>query len=243
MSNKVVYADGSIRYYNEANQLHNELGAALIMPDGYKEYWRDGKKYVPKKYLNILTRCTRLENLEAIAECLAYRTPNIEWWVLFYKGEAEAAKPYLDNIDYAEPWVFKSKIKRDDNKEAFGIDLLNDLVEPNGEVTYIYVLDDDNLIHPDFLDTWGQIVPNKKAYVFNQALPNGDTRIAAPENMEVGKVDMGQVVIHASLLKKNNYFSLGYTGDGITFEALHKSDPEEFEFINETVTYYNRLKW
>lgn len=40
---KTIHPDGSIRFYNEFNYLHNDNGPAIIFPEGLEEYWSYGR--------------------------------------------------------------------------------------------------------------------------------------------------------------------------------------------------------
>lgn len=116
---------------------------------------------------------------------------------------------------------------------------------PNDD--WIWILDDDNLLHPGFFSAlwkaWNDF-PEKDAIVFSQNRKDalGPVLPAAPENMRVGRVDTAQVVFRKSLLGTDRMREDHKCADGILYETLDKKYPSAFAFVDEAVVNFNWQK-
>jgi glycosyltransferase involved in cell wall biosynthesis len=129
---------------------------------------------------------------------------------------------------------------------SFGYDMINYVI---GKINngWIYILDDDNIMHPEF---YTEIINSintfdSKIFVFNQQVDGKDftkldIRLALPDNMKLQGVDIAQVIFNRSILKYD--FDLDYKADGYMIEKLYSEYPEEFLFINKIICYYNFLQ-
>lgn len=113
---------------------------------------------------------------------------------------------------------------------------------------WVYFLDDDTLLHPDFLDT---IIPllesneDKAAIIFDQENKDGSMRLFANINqVKVCHIDMGQYVVNLSKLPSDLRFKEDdYCADGIFIEELfNRVGTEQFLVINKTLSTYNKLR-
>lgn len=113
---------------------------------------------------------------------------------------------------------------------------------------WVYFLDDDTLLHPDFLET---IIPllesnsDKAAIIFDQENKDGTMRLFANINqVKVCHIDMGQYIVNLSKLPSDLRFKEDdYCADGIFIEELfNRVGPEQFLVINKTLSTYNKLR-
>jgi hypothetical protein len=112
---------------------------------------------------------------------------------------------------------------------------------------WVYVLDDDNILHPSFInliwfyiDFYGPL--KKQAFVFDQLLPDGTIRTANYDVIKMNHIDQAQYLVHHELIGNLRYDENLYQDDGLFIETLHYSNPEKFMVINETMCYYNKLR-
>lgn len=113
---------------------------------------------------------------------------------------------------------------------------------------WVYFLDDDTLLHPDFLET---IIPllesnsDKAAIIFDQENKDGSMRLFANINqVKVCHIDMGQYIVNLKKLPSDLRFKEDdYCADGIFIEELfNRVGPEQFLVVNKTLSTYNKLR-
>jgi hypothetical protein len=125
------------------------------------------------------------------------------------------------------------------SQKNLGIDLVED--------GFYHCLDDDNIVHPDFMQRISSALlshPGKKAFVFNQQRWDGAGNLrATPELMLPCKIDNTMFVVHKSLIGDRRY-DLEKAGieDYWFFRGLFDSDPGTFVFIDEFLAYYNYIR-
>jgi len=194
---------------------------------------------------NIITRCSRTKNLLKIKESIFKNDSNIVWWIYFDTTilkdiDAELlSELQSDNIK-----LFFKKSSQNDYGHAF----VNDFIDKisNG---WVYVLDDDNILHEDFIKTITDKIkenPDKKAFIFNQKVDGKDftkldIRVAKPENMKSQLIDMAQFILRRDLIGEIRLKLEDYKADGYFIEEIYKKSPKEFFFINQILCYYNFL--
>jgi hypothetical protein len=151
--------------------------------------------------LNILTRVSRVTNIRQIYESISKDSKNFKiiWWTLFdVSAITEVPTDLLVFLDG------KSKIKFfDSSKNDYllwgGINEIIDEIEDG----FVYVLDDDNILHENFYDRLSEIIdnnPDKSGFIFNQKVDGKDftkldVRLASPENTKVQSIDMAQFLL------------------------------------------------
>lgn len=194
----------------------------------------------------IITRCTRPENLQTVANSLTEAfSEKYKWYIIFDNNMEKIDTEYLDLLNSlpCEYYFRRSQ------EGAFSHDNINWVIKTKvPDKYYVYVLDDDNTLHPEFVSYFKKIKATSKSYIFNQFVDGKDftgeiIRKAAPENMKVQKVDMGQILIEKEFLMDYvNGYAHGYTGDGISIQYLHDNFPEQFKFIDKILCYYNDIE-
>lgn len=194
---------------------------------------------------NIITRCTRLGNIERVKESIFSNVPKnseIEWHIVF-------DTTVLKDIDAEllsrlnEGGTILHFMKGD----GWGLSQLNSLIKKLDG--WIYHLDDDNIMHPNFYSTIENFYKKNKdakAFIFSQYVGGKDfsgldVREAHHENVKISKIDLAQWIIHSSLHVYYEYGS-GYVADGTFITNLYKNEKRHFVFINEILCYYNHLE-
>ena len=196
--------------------------------------------------INIVTRCTRPQNLDTIKESIFGNIPSgcdINWHILFDTSVLKDIDAELLSRLNCES--IKLHFKKGD--EWGNWNRLNDLIQRLDG--WIYHLDDDNLLHDNFyVEIQKAILNNPKclAIVFSQKVggidfSGVDVRKADPKNMAVQKIDLAQWLIHSEL-QLNNLYGSGYRADGEFIESLYKENRKSFIFIKDILCYYNALE-
>lgn len=198
--------------------------------------------------INIITRCSRLQNLSKVKDSIFTTDKfDIDWWVMFDSTS-------LKDVD-AE---LLSEIQERGGRTHFlknepgdlGHQMINYALDRIKE-GLVFILDDDNIIHEDFYETIHQEIslnPDKKGFVFNQRIDGKDftgqeIRFCSPENMKVSHVDSAQVLFDISVIGKTRLIFGTYIADSIWIEQVYKNnDPDIFHFIDKILCYYNYLQ-
>ena len=194
--------------------------------------------------INIITRCSRPHNLlqikDSIFKTIRHIDTKIKWHIVF---DTETLKDIdaqlLEQLDQKNIKLYFRK------GDGWGLSQLNELI--HSLEGWIYHLDDDNILHPDFFTFCHEnIDKNIKCLIFAQQVDDKDftgldVRDATPKHIKVGHIDLAQWVIHSDLHKKYTYGS-GYTADGEFIENLYQQESKHFKIVNQVVCYYNYLQ-
>jgi hypothetical protein len=196
------------------------------------------------KTLHIVTPCSRPNNLFKIYESIKTQRgkmskTRIIWWIFLdaqipnWEFVPNGPDIYLT----ACPSLGRSVVGHNQRNSA--LEIIKD--------GWIYFLDDDTLLHPDFwlvedhLVTEPYIYP-RLIYVFNQLDKEGNLRLkSSVENLKVGSIDTGSFIINAKAVM-DTLFPLTYEGDGLFIEEIWERDPHMFCFLNLNISYYNYLR-
>ena len=192
---------------------------------------------------HVITRCTRVENLLTIADSVYKEGVDVTWHVVFDTGVVKEIEASLLGELYSKGAILYFK---QGSPGTYMYPEMNELVRQFDEDDYVTLIDDDNIVHPDYYNVIIDTIKNnfrKDAFCYNQLITvdNPTYRHASPENTVVGGIDLAQYTVCANTFI-NYEFGSGYCGDGEFIEALHNSKPQTFEFIDQTLCYYNYLQ-
>lgn len=198
--------------------------------------------------INIITRCTRTSNLLTIKEGVlnAPKGVTVNWHIVFDTGA-------LKDID-AE--VLSNLTDTNNVKLHFVKGQRGGLLYP--EVSdiirtiksgWIYLLDDDNIIHEDFYKTIKASIKNLPValvHIVSQLVAGKDftgqeIRVASRENTAFQKIDIAQMVINRSIFDTHS-FSANYAADGFFIEEVLKTHGDSFVWIDKVLCHYNYLE-
>jgi len=177
--------------------------------------------------IHIITPCSRPENLEHLRESI----PAGCTWTVF--------------MDYStkKKEVPKGvKVVRSNLGGAFGNPLRNmalDYLQASAsDNDYIYILDDDNIIHPN----WFEAVKDSTEDFVNwgQVFRNGDPRLHATESPRVGTIDTASYMARLGFIAKAR-FEYRYEADGLFAQELMKRNPK-IKTFKDYLCYYNYLR-
>jgi glycosyltransferase involved in cell wall biosynthesis len=195
--------------------------------------------------LHILTRCTRQQNLLTIKKSVFPSPINTIWHIIFDTTTLKDIDAEMLN-ELQDPTTRFHFVKGDGSDYLYP--QLSDIIDKLHKDVYVVILDDDNIIHPDFYNTIKSEIeanPNKDAFVYEQFVNKKDftgldVRKVGPEHMRLRHIDSAQYVIKQSLYTQGRYEG-GYCGDGVFIENLYKQHSDKFHFIHSELCYYNYL--
>jgi hypothetical protein len=161
--------------------------------------------------LHVLTAVTRPENLSAIGHSL------------------------FDNHD--DGWEISWHLMHA-NQEHVGGQYLKNLMLDEVEDGWVYILDDDTIMHADFQRVTHETISDRswaRALVFAQRRPEG---VVQPE-MTRGMIDIGQALIRRDAIAETRIPEL-YDGDGwFLTKVLGGND---VVWIETVLSHYNALR-
>jgi hypothetical protein len=106
---------------------------------------------------------------------------------------------------------------------------------------YIYFLDDDNIIHPQF---WSivDLLDNEKFFTFNQ-IRNIKGRILYGNNITVCYIDTAMFIVHKKHIGNIKWLEDRFCSDGFFICDINTNNKESHVYINSIGCYYNYLQW
>uniref|UniRef100_A0A6C0B150 Glycosyltransferase 2-like domain-containing protein n=1 Tax=viral metagenome TaxID=1070528 RepID=A0A6C0B150_9ZZZZ len=193
-----------------------------------------------KEKITIITPCMRTENLIKLKESIDFDYVNE--WIIVYDGKHVTSIPnsnIFNNNPKIKEYIYKGEGISGNPQRNFALELIEN------ENTYIYFLDDDNIIHPDlysFLDTIS--IEDRKMYTFDQERPENVfpyTNLLQGNKIEVSHIDTAMLLIHYKLCKHLKWIYDCYKADGFYIKECYELNKENWIYVNKTLSYYNRL--
>jgi hypothetical protein len=160
--------------------------------------------------LHVLTACSRPENLARVAESIAAAA--------------------------CEPWEVCWHVRLDRAREHVGGQALKNRMLDQITDGWVCFLDDDTVMHPDFLTA---VAENQDAHmvVVSQRRTDGRTLVAAAANMRVGHVDIGQAAIRRERIDSS--IPEHYEGDGVFLADVAAT--ARVAYVAEVLSFHNAL--
>lgn len=187
--------------------------------------------------LHIITPVSRIENLPRLWHSIeaGLRATPVAWWCLFDERFGPVPpRPPWSQVHYWGPGSGQTG--------AVGYAARNWALE---RITggWLYFLDDDNLIHPEFEDAFIEarhLHPHAGWFLFDQVAADGTLLREAQCPPSVGHVDLGQAVIRRDILQGFRFQEDRYDADGELFARLAAAVPPVC--IPRRASFYNALR-
>jgi hypothetical protein len=192
--------------------------------------------------LIIITPCSRPQNLPAMA--LSINHALAHWIIIHDASEVPGDAPiYPNTVHIAVKGGVMGNLQRNT-----ALDLIK-------TPAWLYVLDDDNIIHPDFMTGFINLLhqhrSHARGFIFAQympkywptpeSIPEPRTRVITADLVREGEIDQAQFIIHTDLIGTTRY-QQKYSADGIFIETIYKQYPQRFVITPQVLAYYNFLQ-
>jgi len=213
----------------------------IITSSTGKNYWITNKlentnSTTNKEILTIITPCVRPENLKKLKDSINFHY--VKEWIIVYDGKHISSIPdTFEKNDKIKEYIFKGEGISGNPQRNFALDIIDTLD------TYIYFLDDDNIIHPDIYDFLNNIEP-EKMYTFNQSRPKNVypyKSLLKGDNIEIFNIDTAMLLINYNLCKDIRWIPDKYNADGFFIKECYESNADKWVFVDKTLSYYNKL--
>lgn len=201
----------------------------LIMVRGDKAI-EDDRVIVRKSpmFLNIITPCSRPQNLKIIENSINIPKENYRWIVVF---DSESI-PEIDLPSHCEAYALKDSSSISGNAQRnYALDMVKD--------GYVLFQDDDTIVHPDL---WGSIkdIEDVDFITFCQSDKNGNRRLGVGR-VAVGSIDSNNFITNSRMCTKLRFVIDDYSADGIFAEQVFASSKNNLT-IQKDLSFYNYLR-
>jgi len=171
--------------------------------------------------LTVITPVHRIEYLKTIAKTISNE---VQWILISHNVIPSAfnAKAMCLTMSEVESSWGVAKIN-------YALDFVTD--------GYVYILDDDTIIHPDF-DLVLSLNNTFDFIHFNQSWKNGKERTGGI--VKKGKIDIGNFIVSRELIG-DTYLKDGKMPDGVWAEDLYAKSKNPL-YLNKTLSIYNALR-
>ncbi len=177
-------------------------------------------------FINIITPCSRPENLEIISKSINIPKENYRWIVVF------DAVDIPENIpENCEAYAIKDPNSRSGNAQRnFALNLITD--------GWIYFNDDDTIVHSNL---WENIKDVDADFIsFKQSTPSGELRLDG-RSVTLNNIDSHNFIMHSSLLGNTRWVLDRYDADGVFANECWLKN-RNYKYIDEVLSIYNVLR-
>lgn len=179
-------------------------------------------------FLNIITPCSRPENLQTISESINIPKENYRWIVVFDSDKIPTEYNLPKNAEYYNVKVNESVVGH--GQRNFALDLIKE--------GYVYFNDDDTIIHREL---WQNIKDTDADFIsFKQGEKYGDLRLEGAE-IEIGKIDSHNFIVENNIIKETRFIIYQYAADGFFAKECYNKSKNHF-YIPKILSIYNSLR-
>jgi predicted O-methyltransferase YrrM len=174
--------------------------------------------------ITIITPSYRLNNLLNIKNSINF--DYVDQWIIVYDGSKITENPKLFTHDKIKEYVHKGEGISGNPQRNYALDMITN------KDTFIYYLDDDNLIHPNLYRLLNII--DKKMYTFNSNTHRGS-------NIAVRYIDTAMFIIYYNLCSEIRWTLDKYEADGIYITDCYEKNKDNHIYVNNWLSYYNKI--
>jgi hypothetical protein len=183
-------------------------------------------------FLNIITPCTRPENLHKISESINIPKENYRWIVVFDSDMLPNESLIPDGCEY---YLYKDVNSKSGNAQRnYALDMVN--------IGHIYINDDDTTIHPEL---WGNIKDLNHDFIsFSQSDKNGNLRLRG-NLIKVNNIDSHNFIVSKDLMGNIRWIIDRYDADGYFAQENYEKaiiNNRKVIFIDKVLSVYNNLR-
>ena len=182
--------------------------------------------------LTIITPCCRQANIPKLYDSIMF--DKIHQWIIVYDTTKDrtyekiyADEPKIMEVECADPGCSGN------SQRNYGLKLATD--------GFIYFLDDDNIIHPEF---WNLVDSFNPAYFYTfSQIRKHNGQILHGNNIARCKIDTAMFVVHKHHIGDIQWRINEYTADGyfICDITAAPANAGRHRFLNVVASYYNFL--
>ena len=182
--------------------------------------------------VSIITPCSRPDNLDKLYASMNWDL--ITKWYIIYDTSKDRSyiHKYTDNDKIAELECNEVGVCGHPQIN-FGLKQITD--------GYVYFLDDDNIIHPEFWNTLPTLEPDF-IYTWNQLRRINPPRSFTGNDIRMCKIDTAQFIVPRKYIGDIQWMPNKRGADGKFITDIKALWPDKFKYINKHVSYFNYLR-
>jgi hypothetical protein len=183
-------------------------------------------------FINIITPCSRPENLINIGKSINIPKENFKWIIVFdAEINPEEAPIWLDfDFDFEVHYHKNFNSIVGNAQRNFALDLIKE--------GYVYFNDDDTVLHPELWENIKDI--NADFISFDQSFADGRLRLKCGRT-DVGYIDSHNYLVNNKIIGDTRFEIEHYTADGIFADACANKTNNKV-FIDKVLSIYNQLR-
>ena len=188
-----------------------------------------------KKKLYIITPVSRIENLSKIFKSINWNY--VTKWIIVYDKKIIKKNPYLfKNIpSVVELLNFTKNSIRGSGQRNTGIEYL---LKEKKNNSFVYFLDDDNIIHPNFYNIYKKF-KDENIYTFSQQVKI--RHIRAGNKFKLYHIDTAMFVTSLTIIKNIRWKMNTHETDYHFIKECLSKNKNRYVCINNVGCYYNYL--
>jgi glycosyltransferase involved in cell wall biosynthesis len=191
-----------------------------------------------KKKITIITPSIRPHNLLKIKESINFDYVN-EWIIVYDETKIKENPNIFSNEknDKIKEYVYKGPGRSGNPQRNYAID---NIQNPD---TYLYFLDDDNIIHPELYKLLHDIQDNK-IYTFDQKRPKDVfpyKEYLEGNKVELFCIDSAMFLVDYNLCKNIRWEPHKYNSDGIYIMECYSLNRDNWIYVDKLLSYYNYI--
>ena len=174
------------------------------------------------------------QNLKRLKESIPF--DQIAEWVIIYDGTCVAEDTRLFTSEpKIKEFVFTGPGLSGNPQRNFALDLLTSASPDSSKSGFIYFVDDDNVIHPEFFNIM-PFINDDTIFTFNQL--RGNT-VFPGNRVLLDKIDTAMFVIPIRMCRTVRWEPGSYNADGHFIVYIFNASRLNWIYANDTLCYYN----
>lgn len=165
---------------------------------------------------------------------------NLIWYIIFDFDEKSLDPIIKNELDKESSWI-KYRFMPDSRNSIGGGNFGKDLLIKEINNGWIYQIDDDNILYPNFIKKFLDLLnnhPESNIFCFWQ---HNRYRPKTKNDLRVGIVDTAMYIFNKYICENINY-PIEYGGDGLFLENMLKNPEAKLWIEQQTMCYYNYIR-
>jgi hypothetical protein len=181
--------------------------------------------------ITVITPCVRPDNLKFLKESIDFN--RVCEWIIVYDGlKLPDQQPLFKDNEKISEYIYSDSTGISGNPQRNYA-----LTVVKNHESYIYYLDDDNIIHPGLYTI---SLLKGKIYTFNQINKDNPPGLKGT-CIKPNYIDTAMFLIDYSLAKEIKWKNDLYNADGYYIEQCYLMNIGKWIYVNKNICYYNFL--